>query len=252
MRNNLYKSHVIIPKSFVKQWSMNRKSTIVSFYDKKSKKFHIRQNIDDLLKVQNYYSLEIEEFLNVKMEREFGILREKMLTGKYHITRKQLKKIRFAFTLLMVRTKRMSQLIFEKLLDDGFVKIGYNLSNLFEDFHSKWIDLDGEHLDLFHDLVFMPVHNETNIDFVINSEHCIGVVNAKKGVRILFLPLTPKYGFILTNEEEFVRNALELNTMILQDEVLVDWFNKSMLYISSDDGYIIGEIESIKRILSKK
>ncbi len=252
MDNTTYNSHVTIPKSLVKQWSKSRRDTIGSYYDKKNDMFHIDKDIDDLLKVEKYYSIEIEQFLNAKMERELGILRMKMLTRKFHITRKQLKKIRFAFTLLMLRTKQMSQLIFERLLDDGRVKIGYNLSDLMEDFHSKWVDSDGEHLDLFQDLVFMPVHNETDLDFIINTEHCIGIVNAKKGIRILFLPLTPQHGFILTNEDEFVKNALQLNTMILQDEVLVDWFNKSMLYISSNTGYIIGGKTSIERVLPKR
>ncbi len=140
-----------------------------------------------------------------------------------------------------------------------------NINGLFYEEHGFRNDLSlnqliqilkskGSGFNLTVGLTLMPVKNITKHKFILPSKWIIGVLSVKNK-STLFLPLTPEIGIIYTNDEEFVLQAKSAKIMYLQDEILADWFNNSLIgseIVSSDNGYIIGGEEEILSVIKRR
>lgn len=247
------KSHIIVPRSFIKYWGVYRDNKIyVDFYELKSGVFDVKEE-SELLTHPNYYSQEIENFLSSSVEKPLGDLRNKLIDffekkEEMSISKKMIKNIRIAFTIMLIRNE----------------KIVENVNNLF--FEDYGFREDSSLNDVIHaigkigkfyltsGLTFMPVRNISNHFFIIPSNWVIGFLSVKDE-DTMFLPLTPEIGVIFTNDKEFVTQARNAKVMYIQDDILADWFNNSLIsseLVSSKNGYIFGREEDIKSVIDKR
>ncbi|QVK20135.1 hypothetical protein KHQ82_07320 [Mycoplasmatota bacterium] len=249
------RSHVIVPKSFIKQWAYKKDGKFVIEYFDISKKKYCLEEVGKLFTAEDYYSPELEKFLSDKIEAPFRILRTELSNflskkGVLKISKKRFKKIRIAFDLLTLRNNYIVDDLNNMYKEDFGIQGELTLPRLLEFYNNN-----PKESNITQGLTFMPVKNESSHQFILSPSYMMGVVVHKSEGTVLFLPLTPVLGIIFTNVPEFVKQALDAKIMYIESDSLADWLNNSMVSSEMLRGSykcIIGCKKSIQSVLGKR